>query len=117
MAPSESHGIALSRDQLTSVKNLFLLNFGNKDFVLSKRQRRAGVPTLVAPLFFLVVGGLIAVLPALVTGVGSSQQMSEANILWFGTLALGGFFVIIAAISYRSYQREKRFDALGIFLQ
>ena len=59
-ATIQSAGRLLSREELTSVKNLFLLNLANKDFLLGTKKRRPNVPTLVVPiLIVLLVTGLL----------------------------------------------------------
>jgi hypothetical protein len=112
-ASIQSAGRLLSREELTSVKNLFLLNLANKDFLLGTKKRRPNVPTLIVPILIV----LLVVFLVVITTAGTSDTGNSGNVL-IGSIVL---FVIPGLIgiglTFRAYRRALLLDTEGKLLQ
>src|SRR5258707_7136654 len=114
VSPSTSEqpgGKFLSRDELKSIDNLFLMNRGNESFLLGTSTRRPGSVTLLSPLFILVLGVIIVGylgLPAVGGSAGNSFTLV--------TLIIAIPFVVAVAWTFQRYLYDLQFDKEGKLL-
>jgi len=108
-----SPAIILTRTQLTHVKNLFLVNLGNRDYLLGTRKRRPGAPTLFVPILILLLGIVVAGCPA-----AAAAGTPGGKDTLIGLAVIVGLPCLIGiALSVRAYQRARRLDDAGQLLQ
>jgi len=108
-----SSPIILSRDQLTSVQNLFLLNLANKDFLLGTKKRRPNVPTLAIPIIIFLIVFILIGCPA----AGAAGTSDSSNTLIGLAVIFGIPGVIFFFLSIRAYRRALLLDTEGKLLQ
>ncbi len=112
MALTGSAGRFVSREELQSLKNVFLLNYGNKDFLLGAKKRRPGAPTLIAPILLLLLCSIVTGCPA-ISAVGLGGQ---GGVFWLMAVIFAALFLFPVGLMLRKYRRERRFDTRGQLL-
>lgn len=104
---------ALTREDMDTLSNLFLINMGNLTFLDGKTKRRPSVAGRSTPILLFLLGLIVVGFMAAVTG----NMDSGRGVMGAITAGVALLFLIGVVLSYRAYQNDQQYDTQGKFLQ
>lgn len=103
-------GVPLDRAQVSTLKDVFLVNPAYTDFALGNTTHLPERATLVVPMILLILGiSVSAITAAAVVGTGAGG--------WIIVAGVAGIFLFLIQRSYSAYRRDSRYQKNGKLLQ
>jgi hypothetical protein len=103
-------GVTLDRAQVSSLKDVFLLNPAHQGFALGNTTTLPESWNLMIPVILLILGIIVSgITAAAVVGTGAGG--------WIAVAIVAGVFLFMVVGSYRAYRRKSRYEMQGKLLQ